>query len=73
MADHKTSIELTVDEHGAHTLFGNHDENLRTLEDEFGVRISSRGSEIFVSGAEENVAPVEKILNQLQSLIVQGY
>ncbi|HVR38937.1 MAG TPA: PhoH family protein, partial [Thermoanaerobaculia bacterium] len=73
MADHKTSIELTVDEQGAHALFGNHDENLRTLEDEFGVKISSRGNEIFVSGTAENVAPVEKLLSELQSLIVQGY
>ena len=29
-------MELTLDEQGTHTLFGNHDENLRMLEDEFG-------------------------------------
>ena len=66
-------MELTLDEQGAHALFGNHDENLRMLEEEFKVKISSRGSEIFVKGDADNVAPVEKILGQMQELITQGY
>src|SRR5919199_5040437 len=66
-------MELTLDEEGTHTLFGNHDENLRMLEDEFDVKISSRGNEIFVNGSAENVAPVEKLLAQMQELIEQGY
>ena len=66
-------MELTLDDEGTHTLFGNHDENLRMLEDEFKVKISSRGGEIFVTGAPDNVAPVEKLLAQMQELIEQGY
>jgi len=66
-------MELTLDDEGTHTLFGNHDENLRMLEDEFKVKISSRGGEIFVNGAPDNVAPVEKLLEQMQQLIEQGY
>jgi phosphate starvation-inducible protein PhoH and related proteins len=66
-------MELTLDEQGAHTLFGNHDENLRMLEETFDVKISSRGNEIFVKGPTENVAPVEKLLAQMQELIGQGY
>ncbi|HET7707894.1 MAG TPA: PhoH family protein [Thermoanaerobaculia bacterium] len=66
-------MELTLDEQGAHALFGNHDENLRMLEEEFKVKISSRGSEIFVKGDADSVAPVEKILGQMQQLITQGY
>jgi phosphate starvation-inducible PhoH-like protein len=66
-------MELTVDEKGTHALFGNHDENLRMLEDEFKVKISSRGSEIFVQGPPESVSRVEKILAQIQELIGQGY
>ncbi|HSP14609.1 MAG TPA: PhoH family protein [Thermoanaerobaculia bacterium] len=66
-------MELTLDEQGAHTLFGNHDENLRMLEEAFDVKISSRGNEIFVKGPAENVAPVEKLLAQMQELIGQGY
>jgi phosphate starvation-inducible protein PhoH and related proteins len=66
-------MELTLDEQGAHSLFGNHDENLRLLEEAFDVKISSRGNEIFVKGATENVAPVEKLLSEMQQLIDQGY
>jgi len=66
-------MELTLDEQGTHTLFGNHDENLRMIEDAFDVRISARGSEIKVSGDSANVAPVEKLLHQMQKLIESGY
>jgi phosphate starvation-inducible protein PhoH and related proteins len=73
MPDQKTSIELTLDEQRAHTLFGNHDENLRTIEDAFGVKISSRGNEIFVTGNAESRTIVEKMLGELQRLVEQGY
>jgi phosphate starvation-inducible PhoH-like protein len=43
------------------------------LEDEYGVKISSRGAEIFVNGPPEKVAPVEKLLGEMQQLIEQGY
>ena len=66
-------MELTLGDAGTHTLFGNHDENLRMLEDEFSVKISARGGEIFVNGTADNVAPVEKLLAQMQELIEQGY
>jgi len=66
-------MELTLDEQQTHTLFGHHDENLRMLEDEFGVKISSRGNEITVQGTAETVAVVEKLLGELQQLIRQGY
>ena len=35
-------MELTLDDEGTHTLFGNHDENLRLLEDAFDVKISRK-------------------------------
>jgi phosphate starvation-inducible protein PhoH and related proteins len=73
MADEKTTIELTLDERQTHTLFGNHDENLRAIEDAFRVKISSRGKEIYVSGAEENRGNVQRLLGDLQQLIAQGY
>ncbi len=73
MADEKTTIELTLDERQTHTLFGNHDENLRAIEDAFRVKISSRGKEIYVSGAEENRGSVQRLLGDLQQLIAQGY
>jgi len=73
MADEKTTIELTLDERQTHTLFGNHDENLRAIEDAFDVKISSRGNEIFVSGKEENRGNVQRLIGDLQQLIGQGY
>jgi phosphate starvation-inducible protein PhoH and related proteins len=66
-------MELRLDDEGTHTLFGNRDENLRMLEDAFGVKISSRGGEIHVTGAPERVGPVEKLLGEMQQLIEQGY
>ncbi|HEY0160905.1 MAG TPA: PhoH family protein [Thermoanaerobaculia bacterium] len=73
MADQKTSLELTLNDQQTQTLFGNHDENIRTIEDAFDVKISSRGNEIFVSGNAENSAAVQKLLGELQSLIEQGF
>jgi len=73
MAEQKTSLELTLDEQQTHTLFGNHDENIRMIEDAFGVKISSRGNEIFVGGSTDGMAAVEKMLGELQQLIGQGY
>jgi len=66
-------MELRLDDDGTQALFGYHDENLRMLEDEFDVKISSRGHEIFVQGTAENVAPVEKLLGEMQDLIEHGY
>jgi len=66
-------MELRLNDEGTHTLFGNRDENLRMLEDEFGVKISSRGNEIHVHGDADNVGPVERLLDQMQDLIEQGY
>src|SRR4028119_1880887 len=73
MADQKTSIELTLNEQQTHTLFGNHDENIRTIEDAFDVKISSRGKELFVSGTPDNRAAVQKLVGEFQSLSEQGY
>ena len=66
-------MELTLDEKGIHTLFGNHDENLRIIEDEFNVRVSARGSEVHVAGEPGPVAAVEKLLGEIQQLIGEGY
>src|SRR6266849_4388801 len=66
-------MELRLDDERAHTLFGNRAENLRMLEDAFGVKISSRGGQIHVTGAPDKVGPVEKLLGEMQQLIEQGY
>ena len=38
------------------SLFGSFDENIRLIENEFGVTVISRGSEIKVTGDAENVS-----------------
>jgi phosphate starvation-inducible PhoH-like protein len=55
------------------TLFGIHDEHLRLVEDAFGVRISARGSELFLRGDETNARSAGKVLSEMQSLIERGY
>jgi phosphate starvation-inducible PhoH-like protein len=55
------------------TLFGIHDENLRLIEDAFGVRISARGSELYLRGDESNSRSAGKVLSEMQSLIERGY
>jgi phosphate starvation-inducible protein PhoH and related proteins len=69
----KASIELTLDEQQTHTLFGTHDENLRTIEDAFDVKISSRGNELFVTGKTASIGPVQKLIGELQQLIGRGF
>ncbi|HEU5163180.1 MAG TPA: PhoH family protein [Thermoanaerobaculia bacterium] len=66
-------MNVTVKDQDVTTLFGIHDENLRIIEDAFKVRISARGSEIFVQGGDDNVAAAEKVLLELQELIEKGY
>ncbi|HSN67770.1 MAG TPA: PhoH family protein [Thermoanaerobaculia bacterium] len=66
-------MNVTVKDQDVTTLFGIHDENLRIIEDAFKVRISARGSEIFVQGDDDKVAAAEKVLLELQELIEKGY
>ena len=50
------------------TLFGINDENLRLVEDAFGVRISARGSELFIRGDESNSRSAGKVLAEQSNL-----
>ena len=64
---------VAVPERGVETLFGNHDENLRFLENTFKVRIKSQGSELLVEGDEQGAARVSQIFEQLAGLVKDGY
>ena len=55
------------------TLLGVQDENLRLIEDAFGVRVSARGSELFIRGDEINSRAAGKVLTEMQTLIERGY
>lgn len=55
------------------SLFGSFDENIRTIEDEYNVRINSRGGEIKIIGElAEKVSMAAKALDGLLMLINKG-
>jgi phosphate starvation-inducible PhoH-like protein len=64
---------VALPERGAESLFGNHDENLRFLEEKLKVRIKTQGSELTVDGPEEAQEVVRQIFEQLGALMKDGY
>ncbi len=54
------------------SLFGSFDENIRIIEDEFGVSVISRGSDLKICGNEEQVSEAARALNSLLLLIKKG-
>lgn len=54
------------------TLFGSFDENVKTIEKEFSVRISNRDSDIKISGNEEDVFKATNTIENLISMIDTG-
>jgi phosphate starvation-inducible protein PhoH and related proteins len=65
--------KIAVPEEGIETLFGSYDENLKHLETQFGVRIRTQGHELMVEGDAVAVARVNSIIEQLASLMRDGY
>lgn len=61
-----------LSDHEAATLFGLHDEHLKLIEAEFGVKTVSRGQELTVSGQEPGVEKVGRLVDQLLGLIRSG-
>ncbi len=54
------------------SLFGSFDENIKLIESEFNIAVVSRGSELKVTGEEENVAKGIRAINGLLLLISRG-
>ena len=69
----ETSPGVKIPESGIPSLFGRLDENLRAIEDSFGVRLKARGTEVSVVGEGPSVAVVERMLSELSQLLSQGY
>jgi len=67
------AIPLTLPESGLGALFGVHDENLRLLEEAFGVVITARGSEVSVAGDAEPAAAAVRLLSEFGKLIERGF
>lgn len=54
------------------SVFGSFDENLRLIENEMGVKVTDRESEIRISGESENVILAQKTIEGLMSLAAKG-
>src|SRR5438034_395768 len=64
---------ITVPEEGIETLFGSYDENLKHLEAVFNVRIRTQGHDLIVEGETPALDKVDRIVDQLTSLMRDGY
>jgi phosphate starvation-inducible protein PhoH and related proteins len=64
---------VVLPENGLTELFGIADENLRSIESAFGVRLVSRGNEISVVGEGEAETTVRRMLAELSELLAKGY
>ena len=64
---------IIVPEEGIETLFGSYDENLKHLESLFNVRIRTQGHDLLVEGESLNLDKVDRIIDQLSSLLRDGY
>ncbi len=61
---------LTLDNRDeAILLFGNRDQNLRTIRDALGVRIVARGDTLVIDGADEQVGQAERVFQQLLQMV----
>jgi len=54
------------------SVFGSFDENLKLIEEEFGVGIIDRNSELTISGDEENIHLAQRTINGLLTVAAKG-
>lgn len=65
--------KIVVPDDGIETFFGSYDENLRSLETLFKVRIRTDGHELLVEGEPSDVDRIERVVGQFASLMREGY
>ena len=66
-------VKISIPDDGIETLFGSYDENLKNFESLFHVQIRTDGHELIVTGDADNVAKIERVVDQLSGLIRDGY
>jgi len=72
----KEKIEARIyidDFEDVRNLFGNHDENIKLIEENSGVSIVTRGSEIVIIGDREKVKKTENLINNLMKIAKKGH
>ena len=73
MGENLAEARVTIDNISDITfLFGNRDVNVRCIEEEFKVRIVTRGGDIAILGDEKDVESVQRLLNQLIEVLQNG-
>ena len=65
-------MSVKLADEGLERLFGIRDENLRRIEQAFGVEINARGSELEIEGDSAAAERVEALLKQLSALLEEG-
>ncbi|HEX3036501.1 MAG TPA: PhoH family protein, partial [Thermodesulfobacteriota bacterium] len=66
--------ELNFEDNGVlKQLYGEQNENLKEIEDVFGVKIYSRGGKLSIKGEAEEVKSTEMFLHEIYRLISKGY
>ena len=65
--------KVLLSDRSVQLLFGPLDENIRFLENLFGVTIHARDSALTIDGEEENIDALEKILLDFSSLVDKGH
>ena len=64
---------IPVPDQGVDVLFGAYDDNLRLLEDLFGVSVRTSGHELIVDGPGDRLDRVESFVGQFGALLRDGY
>jgi phosphate starvation-inducible protein PhoH and related proteins len=65
--------KIALPQEGIETLYGAHDGNLKHIESLLNVEIRTQGDELIVEGEKSAEQRVERIFDQLSSLIATGY
>jgi phosphate starvation-inducible protein PhoH and related proteins len=65
--------KISLPQEGIETLYGAHDGNLKHIESLLGVAIRTQGDELIVEGEKSAEQRVERIFDQLKTLMAEGY
>jgi len=65
--------KIALPQEGIATLYGAHDGNLKHIESLLGVAIRTQGDELIVEGDRAAEQRVERIFDQLKTLMAEGY
>jgi phosphate starvation-inducible PhoH-like protein len=65
--------KIALPQEGIETLYGAHDGNLKHIESLLNVEIRTQGDELIVEGEKSAEQRVERIFDQLSSLMAEGY